>query len=244
MKPKRFVPNKHDIFMSLATLYLGLVWLYIMSLEVQVPRKYRQRNKMQNFGGQLQYLTVIALSMTCISLIAKRMQKLFKFYMLTLVVETIVTAYYWTLYVASPSSLFPFGIQPLSLAIELSLHVMPIVLLWYDLIVNTPAQDVNKVEAARSIFIFASLYMAWMELCKSRNSFYPYPLVHNMKVLHKSVLVIVTVAFGVVIETVAMRITYLVKRLVKKSAFDSYTSGDHDNLIPYFLLEKIVIKHE
>ncbi|KAK0703821.1 FAR-17a/AIG1-like protein [Lasiosphaeria miniovina] len=123
------------------------------------------------FGGDFQYLTIIGLALATatfgIGFLADltlspwlfRIKNVFS--VCSAPLEVLVSILYWGLCAINKN----FGF-----------HAMPAVMLTLDLILLSPPWTV-KVYGAMSISVaVAFLYWGWLELCFTKNGWYPYPL--------------------------------------------------------------------
>jgi uncharacterized membrane protein len=140
----------------------------------------------KSFGGNMQYLTVIGLLMTSVTLVMNQFRKTRwssnwlndvteDFLIVTLVIETFVTLFYWIAYHVDHTLILPPDMNPLPLIIDVNLHCIPGIAIWIELF--TTVKDHNPARRHIAfILLFSGLYMMWAEYCYLQNNYYIYPL--------------------------------------------------------------------
>jgi hypothetical protein len=82
---------------------------------------------------------------------------------------------YFTLISISQDLLKPEDIPfELPVMLDLALHLLPTVVLWIELLVFTPHFRYTSYHLIL-LALFTVGYSSWMELCFSKNGFWPYP---------------------------------------------------------------------
>jgi hypothetical protein len=163
----------------------------------------------KTFGGQMQFLTIIALFMTCTTLFLNQFSGFKKvtydLLVLSTVTETIVTLYYWGIFHYNRFWLYPAEFPPIPLIIDLSLHFLPAVALWLELLTTVKLHTISR-KHIYIIAIFSLSYMIWAEYCYSRNGYYVYPIFSLLDYRTKTLVTIGTIGVGTLIYVISVQI--------------------------------------
>lgn len=89
--------------------------------------------------------------------------------------ETLITTLYWGLRAIDPELVVPKELE-LPLPPDLSFHLIPTAMLLVDLLFLSPPWAISALPALILSLGIAFAYWFWIELCYSKNGFYPYPL--------------------------------------------------------------------
>jgi len=163
----------------------------------------------KTFGGHMQFLTMIALSMTCLTLWMNQYTRLYTItydlLVLSVVIETIVTVYYWGIFHYNRFWLYPKDIPPIPLIIDLLLHFLPAVALWLELLTTIKLHRVSR----KHIYIIAGFsvaYMLWAEYCYIQNGYYVYPFLQIIDYRIKTFLTLATIVVAVIVYVISVQI--------------------------------------
>lgn len=163
----------------------------------------------KTFGGQMQFLTIIALFLTSVTLYLNQFTKYTNFtydlLVLSTVVETIVTVYYWTLFHYNRGLLYPPNMDAIPIFIDVFLHFLPAVALWMELLTTIKLHRVSR-KHIYTIALFSMGYMAWAEYCFSKNGYYVYPVLSMLDAKGKMFLTIATAFVGIIIYVISVQI--------------------------------------
>lgn len=139
----------------------------------------------QSYGWHFQYLTIIGLSLATITFILGLLaditlnRQLFLFKNIlsccSAPMETLITTLYWGLRAIDPELVVPKELE-LPLPPDLSFHLIPTAMLLIDLLFLSPPWAISALPALCLSLGIAFTYWFWIELCYTRNGFYPYPL--------------------------------------------------------------------
>lgn len=139
----------------------------------------------QSYGWHFQYLTIIGLTLATLTFILGILsdmtysRRLFYLKNLTSMcsapMETLISLLYWGLRAIDPALVVPPELE-LPLATDLSFHAIPTLMLLVDLLLLSPPWTISAVPALTLSAVIAFTYWFWIELCFSKNGFYPYPL--------------------------------------------------------------------
>ncbi|KAL6869781.1 hypothetical protein ACO1O0_001111 [Amphichorda felina] len=89
--------------------------------------------------------------------------------------EVVISILYWGLFMVDPKLLVDGDFQ-LPLLADLGFHLMPAVFLTLDLILLSPPWTIPAYGVMSLSAGFAFGYWYWIELCFSKNGWYPYPI--------------------------------------------------------------------
>ncbi|GMK55969.1 hypothetical protein CspeluHIS016_0210250 [Cutaneotrichosporon spelunceum] len=161
------------------------------------------------YGGNLQYLTVVGMVATCITMGLSAVNDLMPFPVLhgakrlvalaAMPVEITISAIYWPLILLAPQLMIPPDLQAapdadikaasadaplvfLPMWMDLGLHAVPAAALIIDFFLlerKYRPPMSNKVAIAVAI-LFTSGYASWVEHCASINGHFPYPFLTIM----------------------------------------------------------------
>lgn len=137
------------------------------------------------YGWHFQYLTIIGLSLATITfslgLIADFTLSRHLFLMKNILsccsapMETLISTLYWGLRAIDPELVVPKELE-LPIQTDLSFHLIPTLMLLVDLLLLSPPWTISTLPALVLSTSIAFAYWFWIELCYSKNGFYPYPL--------------------------------------------------------------------
>ncbi|KAF4555287.1 Hypothetical protein D9617_2g052400 [Elsinoe fawcettii] len=139
-----------------------------------------------SYGWHFQYLTIVGLSLTTATFITGLLadftlsRHLFTIKntlsIASAPMEVLISLLYWGLRAIDPRLVIPPDLPQLPLLADMSFHLAPALLLIIDLLFFSPPYSIAALPSfALSGFIAVSYYF-WVELCYSKNGFYPYPL--------------------------------------------------------------------
>lgn len=139
----------------------------------------------QSYGWHFQYLTIIGLTLATITFVLGLLSDLtlsrrlfFAKNVLSCCsapMETLISALYWGLRAIDPELVVPKELA-LPLPSDMSFHLVPTVMLLTDLLLLSPPWTIGALPAMLLSLSIAFTYWFWIELCYSKNGFYPYPL--------------------------------------------------------------------
>lgn len=139
----------------------------------------------QSYGWHFQYLTIIGLTLATttfllglasdITLSPRLFYLKNVFSVCSAPLEFLISALYWGLRAIDPTLVVPPELE-LPLTPDLSFHLIPTLMLLIDLLFLSPPWTISVVPALGLSTGIAFTYWFWIELCYSRNGFYPYPL--------------------------------------------------------------------
>lgn len=138
-----------------------------------------------SYGWHFQYLTIIGLSLATATFLVGLASDLTLSRRLFLAknllsccsapMETLVSTLYWGLRLIDPELVVPKDLE-LPLPADLSFHFVPTFMLLIDLLLLSPPWTISALPALALSLSIAFTYWFWIELCYTRNGFYPYPL--------------------------------------------------------------------
>lgn len=139
----------------------------------------------QSYGWHFQYLTIIGLTLATLTFsfgllsdltLSPRVFKIKNILSVTsLPLEFLISVLYWGLRAIDPTLVVPPELE-LPLTPDLSFHLVPTVMLLVDLLFLSPPWTITAIPALVTSAGIAFTYWFWIELCYTRNGFYPYPL--------------------------------------------------------------------
>ncbi|KAF2175425.1 hypothetical protein K469DRAFT_702230 [Zopfia rhizophila CBS 207.26] len=145
-----------------------------------------------SYGWHLQYLTIIGLSISTVCFLfglfadITSSHTLFtlKNYLALIAapIEILISILYWGLRAIDPALVLPPGLPLLPPFTDLTFHLSPSLLLTLDTLLLSPPWPSSPVNPNASLLtfltstLFAFAYWFWIELCYSKNGFYPYPI--------------------------------------------------------------------
>ncbi|OAA48641.1 FAR-17a/AIG1-like protein [Metarhizium rileyi] len=139
----------------------------------------------QSHGWYFQFLTIIglALSLSVFVLAAvadiTRSTALFELKNLISIVatplEVLITTLYWGICAIDTSLIVQPGFE-LTIWVDLGFHLAPAVLLAVDTILFSPPWTISAHGVMSLSIVFAFSYWYWVEVCFSKNGWYPYPM--------------------------------------------------------------------
>lgn len=183
----------------------------------------------KTFGGQMQFLTVIALFLTSITLGMNQFTSFtnvtYDLLVLSTTVETIVTVYYWILFHYNRGWLYPKNMAPIPFFVDIFLHFLPAVALWMELLTTVKLHRVSK-KHIYVIALFSICYMFWAEFCYNRNGYYVYPILSLLDFKGKIVVTVATTMVAIFIYVISVQlhtvygnVEVAVRRLKEKSRY-------------------------
>jgi len=139
----------------------------------------------ESYGWHFQYLTIIGLSLATatftLGLLADATLSRPLFLAKNVLsccsapLETLISTLYWGLRAIDPELVVPKELE-LPIQTDMSFHLVPTVMLLVDLLFLSPPWTISLVPALGLSGTIAFGYWFWIELCYSKNGFYPYPL--------------------------------------------------------------------
>ncbi|KAF1971374.1 hypothetical protein BU23DRAFT_470650, partial [Bimuria novae-zelandiae CBS 107.79] len=146
----------------------------------------------ESFGWHLQYLTILGLSVSTACFTAGLLADITSSYQLFTIknylalvaapIEIVISMLYWGLRAIDPKLVIPPDLPAPPIMADYGFHLFPSVLLSLDALFLSPPWPTTPINpyASRlslvSSTVIAFLYWFWIELCYSRNGFYPYPI--------------------------------------------------------------------
>ncbi|KAF2684695.1 hypothetical protein K458DRAFT_442529 [Lentithecium fluviatile CBS 122367] len=146
----------------------------------------------ESFGWHLQYLTILGLSISTIcftcGLLADITSSptLFRaknyIALVAAPIEIVISILYWGLRAIDEKLVIPPDLPKPPLSADIGFHLSPSVLLTLDTLLLSPPWPTSPINPLASLLTLltsttiAFLYWFWIELCYSRNGFYPYPI--------------------------------------------------------------------
>ncbi|KAJ0162003.1 UPF0641 membrane protein [Colletotrichum tanaceti] len=137
------------------------------------------------FGGNYQHLTNIGLILSFVTFATGLLADITLNHSLFAVknalsitaapLEVLISILYWGIRSIDKRLLIPEGFE-LHWLPDVGFHLVPAVVLSLDLILFSPPWTVRAYSAMSISMILAFLYWGWVELCFSRNGWYPYPI--------------------------------------------------------------------
>ena len=163
----------------------------------------------KTFGGQMQFLTVIALFLTSVTLALNSFTNMktltYDMLVTTTVLETIVTIYYWGMFHYDRGLLYPPHIQNIPFLVDICLHFFPALALWMELLTTVKLHKVSS----KHIYIIAFFsigYMLWAEYCYVQNGYYVYPVLKMLDKKGKVLLTLATIIVGAIISVLSVQV--------------------------------------
>ncbi|UNI14785.1 hypothetical protein JDV02_001381 [Purpureocillium takamizusanense] len=120
--------------------------------------------------------------------------------------EAVISLLYWGISAFNPELLF-VGDLAVPLTADVGFHIAPAVFLTLDLVLLSPPWTVPVYGVMSLSTVFAFGYWYWVELCFSKNGWYPYPLFGLLSTAQR-VLLFVTSAALVTISSGALKWVY------------------------------------
>lgn len=163
----------------------------------------------KTFGGQMQFLTIIALFLTSLTLALNQFTSFtnvtYDLLVLSTTVETIVTVYYWAIFHYNRGLLYPKNMPPIPFFVDIFLHFLPAVALWMELLTTVKLHRISR-KHIYIIALFSICYMFWAEYCYSRNGYYVYPILSMLDVKGKVVLTAATTTVAIFVYVISVQI--------------------------------------
>lgn len=138
-----------------------------------------------SYGWHFQYLTIIGLSLATLTFVLGLLadltlnRRLFFFKNIlsccSAPMESLITFMYWGLRAIDPELVVPKELE-LPLPPDLAFHLIPTLMLVIDLLFLSPPWAISALPAFILSLGIAFTYWFWIEICYSKNGFYPYPL--------------------------------------------------------------------
>lgn len=183
----------------------------------------------KTFGGQMQFLTIIALFLTSLTLFLNQFTAwnnlTYDLLCLSTTVETVVTVYYWTLFHYNRGLLYPKNMDPIPFFVDIFLHFLPALALWMELLTTVKLHRVSR-KHIYIIALFSICYMFWAEYCFTKNGYYVYPILSMLDMPGKIALTCATIFVGLIIYVLSVQIHTIYGNF--RSAWDR-AKKQHDN---------------
>ncbi|PHH60084.1 hypothetical protein CDD81_2128 [Ophiocordyceps australis] len=138
------------------------------------------------YGGHYQFLTIIGLAASLAAFVfaalADVTQSVALFQIKNAIaviatpLEVVITILYWSLKAIDPQLLMPDESFALPRLADLGFHLAPAALLTLDLVLFSPPWTIPAYAIMALSTTFAFAYWYWVELCFSKNGWYPYPM--------------------------------------------------------------------
>ena len=177
----------------------------------------------KTFGGQLQFLTIIALLLTTTTLLMNYFTNwkniTYDLLVLSTVLETIVTVFYWTLYHWKRALLYPPNMDNIPFLVDITLHFLPAVALWLELLTTVKLHKMSW-KHIYMIVIFSVAYMLWAEYCYLQNGYYVYPILSMLDYKGKVILAFASMGIAVLIYVMSVQvhtISLMIRLALKKA---------------------------
>ncbi|KAH7328992.1 FAR-17a/AIG1-like protein [Stachybotrys elegans] len=150
-----------------------------------------------SYGWHFQFLTIIGLAASTLAFALAALadltmsRQLFQAKNAVAVIatplEAVISILYWGIRLIDPAMLFPpdFAIP---MGADLGFHLAPAVFLSLDLILFSPPWTITVYTTMALSTGFAFLYWYWVELCFSKNGWYPYPLFEMLSTVQRACL--------------------------------------------------------
>ncbi|KAF2242787.1 hypothetical protein BU26DRAFT_534762 [Trematosphaeria pertusa] len=145
-----------------------------------------------SFGWHLQYLTILGISISTGCFICGLLADITSSHILFTLknylalvaapIEIVISILYWGLRAIDETLVIPPDLPKPPLTADLNFHLWPSVLLCIDTLLLSPPWPTTPANPRASLLslvtstVIAFLYWFWIELCYSRNGFYPYPI--------------------------------------------------------------------
>ncbi|KEY65586.1 hypothetical protein S7711_09246 [Stachybotrys chartarum IBT 7711] len=139
----------------------------------------------QSYGWHFQFLTIIGLAASALAFSLGALaditsnRALFQAKNAVAVIatplEVVISILYWGIRFVDPSLLFPPELR-IPMLPDIGFHLSPAVFLSLDLILLSPPWTITVYTTMLLSTSLAFLYWYWVELCFSKNGWYPYPL--------------------------------------------------------------------
>ncbi|KAL9113671.1 MAG: hypothetical protein Q9227_002116 [Pyrenula ochraceoflavens] len=140
-----------------------------------------------SYGWHFQYLTILGLTLTTLTFILGLSSDLllssplFRAKTILTVISaplsTLISLLYWSLSLLDRSLVVPPDPAfQLPLPTDLGFHLFPTLFLLIDILLLSPPWTISALPSLGLAGVIAFGYWWWIELCYSRNGFYPYPL--------------------------------------------------------------------
>ncbi|ORX39694.1 FAR-17a/AIG1-like protein [Kockovaella imperatae] len=183
-------------------------------------------NKVEaQYGGFLQYLTIVGLFISITAMLLSSMKDLVPslrklhrikrgLLLFALPVEIVIASIYWPLAIFAPSLMFPKSPEDVSspvpssvpatdllfkipLNMDLSMHALPAFALLFDFffLEKKYTPPASTIGAPLLALTFGTLYGVWVEHCATINGKFPYPFLNVMDFIPRVILYI-TATFG------------------------------------------------
>lgn len=139
----------------------------------------------QAYGWYLQFLTIIGLALSLsvfvLAAIADVSGGMTLFRLKNLIsiavtpLEVLISALYWGICVIDTSLIVPPGYE-IDIWADAGFHLAPAAFLTLDFILFSPPWTVSAYGMMSLSAVFAFAYWCWVEVCFSKNGWYPYPI--------------------------------------------------------------------
>lgn len=171
----------------------------------------------QSYGWHFQYLTIIGLALAtttfALGLLADITLSRQLFFLKNILsccsapMEALISVLYWGLRAIDPELVVPKELE-LPITPDLSFHLAPSVMLVLDLLFLSPPWAISILPALALSMSIAFTYWFWIELCYSKNGFYPYPLFALMDTNQRIALFVGSAVF-MTLSTVILKWLYV-----------------------------------
>ncbi|GJN77887.1 hypothetical protein PLIIFM63780_001380 [Purpureocillium lilacinum] len=168
------------------------------------------------YGWHFQFLTIIGLAVSLLCFLSGAVADvtgsavLFDLKnalaVLATPLEVVISLLYWGISAVDPELLF-VGELTLPLTADVGFHLAPAVFLTLDLVLLSPPWTVPAYGVMSLSTVFAFGYWYWVELCFSKNGWYPYPLFGLLSTAQR-ILLFVTSAALVTVSSGALKWVY------------------------------------
>ncbi|KAF1953947.1 hypothetical protein CC80DRAFT_133581 [Byssothecium circinans] len=158
----------------------------------------------ESFGWHLQYLTIIGIMISSLCFTSGLLADMTHSHTLFTIknylalvaapIEVLISLLYWSLRFIDQSFVVPPDLPMLPIASDVGFHLAPAILLTVDALFLSPPWPSQPINPSASLITFmtstalAFLYWFWIELCYSRNGFYPYPIFALLSTLQRIIL--------------------------------------------------------
>ncbi|KAJ6446059.1 FAR-17a/AIG1-like protein [Purpureocillium lavendulum] len=168
------------------------------------------------YGWHFQFLTIIGLAVSLLCFVSGAVadvtgsRALFDvknaLAVLAAPLEVVISLLYWGISAVDPELLVD-GDFALPLAADVGFHLAPAVFLTLDLVLLSPPWTVPAYGVMSLSTVFAFGYWYWVELCFSKNGWYPYPLFGLLSTAQRALLFVTSAAL-VTLSSGALKSVY------------------------------------
>jgi hypothetical protein len=160
-----------------------------------------------SFGWHFQYLTVLGLLLTAITLLASMLNSDAKQLLLgvTVPVESLVTSMYWSLALYDPALVVLDASIGIPLLVDLCFHLFPFLAVATELFVYTPEFKASQVHVV-VLSVLSVVYGVWAHVCFYMNGYWIYPFLTHLSDEYRIGFFVVGSVLGVVAYGVAAQL--------------------------------------